>query len=140
MQKTSLERKHKRIHTNHTYTNSLRGSAICLCPRGVIRSPSLLLRNIEYNGTSLNRSSLIFQTQALNPLYTSFNCPSQIPVKNNSTLCKCYKVLSPIWIFRIPSTKDYMSFYRGLIKKIGEQFKSNCYRKNKTIMNTNSYP
>jgi hypothetical protein len=45
---------------------------------GMIWSHSLLLRNIEYNDTNLNRSSLIFQTQALNSLYTLLNCPFQI--------------------------------------------------------------
>ena len=81
----------------------------------MIRSPSLLLRNIEYNGTSINRSSLISQTQALNPYTPHSIVPLKYPVKNNSTLCKCHKVLSPIWIFRIISTNDYMSFYRDLI-------------------------
>jgi hypothetical protein len=78
----------------HTYTKCLRGSAICLRPWDVIWFPSLLLRNIEYNSTSMNRSSLISQTQALNPLCTPLNCPSQLPSKEqlyvhfiNATKC-----------------------------------------------------
>ena len=80
MRKTSLERKHKRTHTHqsHTYTNNLRDSAICLRSQGVIRSSSLLLRNIEYNGINLNRSSLISQTQALQSLVH----PTQLSLSN----------------------------------------------------------
>ena len=58
------------------------------------------IEKIEYNGTSLNRSSLISQTQTqtLNPLYTLLNYPSQIPSKEKpSTLCKYHKVLSLIF-------------------------------------------
>ena len=70
----------KNTHENTHQSKSLRGSAICLRPRGVIQFPSLLLTNIEYNGTSLNRSSLISQTQALNSLYIPLKCL----VKKNS--------------------------------------------------------
>ena len=60
MWKISLEKKiQKNTHQSHTYTKSLHGSTICLLSRGVIWSSSLLLKNIEYNGTSLNYSSLI---------------------------------------------------------------------------------
>ena len=96
--KDKFEKKnHKNTHQSHTYIEFMWFGNMPMST-GCDPVCFFTIEKIEYNGISLNRLSLISQTQALNPLYTPLNYPSQIPSKEKlSTLCKCHKVLSQIF-------------------------------------------